>query len=201
MHGDAVDAVPMIQRVLDALSSCTGPPSSACSEARDRQLGCCRHLKASLAAAKAHPACAALTAAFEAAEPALRWTQTSWYRKALGDEYMENYGYTNILGWEPAVWVHPTMLVGFMLIGPGWTYPQHHHEAEEVYIPLGGDTLWGQGGRPGTQREPGSVIHNISWLPHDMQTLETPMFALVLWSSPGNTTRQGGTLCAKKPIP
>ena len=126
----------------------------------------------------------------------MRWTQTEHYRKALGDEYMDNYGYVNILGWEPTIWQHPGMLVAFVIIGPGRHYPRHHHEAEEVYFPLGGDTLWGQGSEPAAPREAGSVVHNKSWLPHEMTTRQTPMLALVLWSSPsGETKTQGGTLC------
>jgi len=129
---DAKEAAPMIHRVVEALRGHPQAPAVARSSA-NRQLGCCRHLSVALSNARAAcEAVSALAAAFEAAEPLMRWTQTEWYRKALGDDYMDNYGYTNVLGWKPAVWAHPSMLVAFVLIGPGRHYPQHHHEAEEA---------------------------------------------------------------------
>ena len=193
LRDDAKASATMILTVADSLEKARHGTNAT---AAPRRLGCCRHLPAALREAKAHSACAELVEAFAAAEPAMRWTQTEWYRKALGDAFMDSYGYVNILGWEPTVWEHPSMLVAFVVIGPGWHYPRHHHEAEEVYFPLGGDTLWGQGEEPATTRAAGSVVHNTPWLPHEMTTRQTPMFGLVLWCSPdGATKTQGGTLC------
>ena len=74
--------------------------------------------------------------------------------------------------------------VGLFLIGPGRHYPEHHHEAEEIYFPLSGDTLWRQGNEEPKPHAIGDAIHNPPWLKHEMWTRETPLFALYCWRGP-----------------
>jgi len=142
----------------------------------------CRHLPAALATAKQGPL-GEVAAAFEALEPDMRWVQTEHYRKTLGDDHMANYAYTNLVGWRGLV-PHQRIAAGFVIIGPGRHYPDHHHEAEEVYVPFCGDTLWGQDGGEPMPREPGSTIHHPPWRCHAMTTRGTPLFALYLWRGP-----------------
>ena len=143
----------------------------------------CRHLGAALEMARAGPM-AELADAFMRLEPHMRWIRSEHYREKLGDEYMANYGYTNLLGYDALV-PHERVLVAFFVIGPGRHYPRHHHEAEEVYFPFGGDTLWAQGGEAPRERPAGEPVHNTPWLPHEMVTRKTPLFAFCIWISPG----------------
>ena len=112
----------------------------------------------------------------------MHWIRTEHYRETLGEDYFANYGYVNLLGYDGFI-PHDNIIVAFFLIGPGQHYPRHHHEAEEIYFPFGGDTLWGQNDEPPRLRPAGEPIHNTPWLPHEMITQETPLFALVVWVS------------------
>ncbi len=143
----------------------------------------CRHLDAALAMAEGGPM-ADLACAFAAFEPRMRWIRTEHYRESLGDDYMDNYCYTNLLGYDALI-PHERVIVAFFIIGPGRHYPRHHHEAEEIYFPFGGDTLWSQNDEPPRERRAGEPIHNTPWLPHEMITRETPLFTFCFWISPG----------------
>ena len=143
----------------------------------------CRHLGVALDMAKAGPM-AELAIAFERFEPYMRWIRTEHYREKLGDEYMENYCYTNVLGYDALI-PHDRVIAAFFIIGPGRHYPRHHHEAEEIYFPFGGDTLWSQADEKPRARPAAEPIHNTPWLPHEMFTRETPLFTFCFWISPG----------------
>jgi hypothetical protein len=142
----------------------------------------CRHCAAAMEEAAEGPL-KAIAESFAALEPAMRWVQTEGYRAALGDDYMTNYAYTQVVGARGLV-PHDRIAAGFFIIGPGRHYPEHHHEAEEVYLPFGGDTLWSQAGGPGLIRAAGEVIHNPPWQRHAMTTRRTPLFALYAWRGP-----------------
>ncbi len=141
----------------------------------------CRHLEAALDMARRGPM-APLARAFAALEPALRWIRSEHYRAQLGDAYMENYCYTNILGFDALI-PHDRVVAAFFVIGPGRHYPRHRHAAEEIYFPFGGDTLWGQDDRPPAPRDAGRPVHNPPWLMHEMITQGTPLFTFCLWVS------------------
>jgi len=142
-----------------------------------------RHAEAAYAMAESGPM-ADLVSAFKRLEPNLRWIRSEHYREQLGDDYMDNYCYTNILGFDALI-PHDRIVATFFIIGPGRHYPRHHHEAEEVYFPFGGDTLWGQGDEAPRTRSAGEPIHNTPWLPHEMITRTTPLFTFCFWISPG----------------
>lgn len=143
----------------------------------------CRHLPAALDMAEGGPM-SELAKAFADFEPNMRWIRTEHYREKLGDEYMENYCYTNLLGYDALI-PHNRIIAAFFIIGPGRHYPRHHHEAEEIYFPFGGDTLWSQNDEAATLRPAGEPIHNTPWLPHEMKTQLTPLFTFCFWISPG----------------
>ena len=70
-----------------------------------------------------------------------------------------------------------------LVLGPGITYPPHHHEAQEIYVPLSGVAEWRHGGLPFAQVQPGALIQHASNESHAMQTLAEPLVALYLWRS------------------
>ena len=75
------------------------------------------------------------------------------------------------------------------MLGPGVEYPRHRHEAEEVYIPLTGQTHWLQGSQDWTFQELGLPIYHAPWLPHAMKTDTSPLLALYLWRA-GDLTQK-----------
>ena len=176
---DGGPPAPMLAEVAEALAAVTSPSERPVP----LRLPGCRHYAGALEAARSGPV-AAIAEAFDALEPDMAWTQTAHYRAALGDAYMDNYAYTQLVGGWDSMVAHDRIAVGLFLIGPGRHYPEHHHEAEEIYFPLSGDTLWSLDGAPATPRSPGVTIHNPPWQRHAMTTRTTPLFAFYCWRGP-----------------
>jgi quercetin dioxygenase-like cupin family protein len=176
-HGGA--PAPMLAEVAGTLAQIAAPAERPAPF----RLPGCRHYAGALAAARCGPV-AGIAEAFDALEPDMAWTQTAHYRAALGDAYMDNYAYTQLVGGWDSMVAHDKIACGLFIIGPGRHYPEHHHEAEEIYFPLSGDTLWSLDGAPATPREPGATIHNPPWQRHAMTTRETPLFAFYCWRGP-----------------
>ncbi len=176
-------AFPQLAAPIDRAGQAIAAARLAAAPPQPRRLPGCRHLPAALEMAAGGPM-APLAAAFAALEGELRWLRSEHYRASLGDGYMANYGYANIIGFDaPAP--HERVVASFFVIGPGRHYPRHRHQAEEIYFPFGGDTLWGQGDEAPRPRPPGEAIHNPPWLPHEMIARATPLFTFCFWLSSG----------------
>ncbi|MBN9550350.1 MAG: transcriptional regulator, partial [Alphaproteobacteria bacterium] len=106
-----------------------------------RALGCLRHLDriAELAPAGAKP-----LARFVADHrDELRWGQT--YTAAdFGQDFIDNYGWLEVFGTR-GYFVNDEVAGGLLILGPEIVYPDHHHIAEEIYIPLTSGTEWRMG--------------------------------------------------------
>src|SRR5262245_5951129 len=87
---------------------------------------------------------------------ALCWGQT--YTAAdFGQHFMDNYGWIELFGTR-GHFANDTIAAGFLVLGPDVIYPDHHHEAEEVYIPLTGGTEWRMRDGPFVKRKGGEII-------------------------------------------
>ena len=65
---------------------------------------------------------------------ALHWGQT--YTAAdFGQKFIDNYGWLEVFGTR-GHFANDNIAGGFLVLGPGIEYPDHHHVAEEIYIPL-----------------------------------------------------------------
>jgi hypothetical protein len=135
------------------------------------------------------PACVArdLVAAVLRTAAVLAWRQT-YTLQELGAEFLDNYGYTEILG-SSGPRCSDRLASGFLLLGPDTLYPRHRHRAEEIYLPLTGQAEWQQGDALWRSHRPGTVIHHRSEEPHAMRTTAEPLLALYLWRSDGLTQR------------
>lgn len=121
---------------------------------------------------------------------ALHWAQT--YSAAdFGQHFLDNYGWMELFGTR-GHYVNDKVAAGFLVLGPGIEYPDHHHVAGEVYIPLTGGTEWRMGDAPFRERRGGEVIHHASNVNHAMRTGSEPLLALYLW--------RGGPLAAKSTV-
>jgi len=120
----------------------------------------------------------------------LHWGQT--YTEAdFGRRFIENYGWLELFGTR-GHFANNEMAGGFLILGPHIQYPDHHHTAEEIYIPLTGGTGWRKDGGPYVERPAGAVIHHPSNVGHAMKTSAEPLLALYLW--------RGGPLAARSTI-
>ena len=118
------------------------------------------------------------------------WGQT--YTAAdFGQKFMDNYGWLEVFGTR-GHFENDAVAGGFLILGPGIEYPDHHHVAEELYIPLTGATEWRMSGGAWRLRAAGEVIHHASNVSHAMRTGAEPLLALYLW--------RGGPLAARSTI-
>jgi Dimethlysulfonioproprionate lyase len=124
---------------------------------------------------------AALLATLVSAAPVLAWRQ-SYTAGELQAAFLNNYGWSELAG-EHGPLASQRIACGFLLLGPATLYPPHHHEAEEIYIPLAGTADWQKGTDPWREWPPGTLIHHARDEPHAMQTGNHPLLALYLWRS------------------
>ena len=151
-------------------------------------LACLRHLDR--IAALAPPAIQPLARFIADNRDALRWGQT--YSAAdFGQGFIDNYGWLEVFGTR-GHFANDTVAGGVLMLGPDIVYPDHHHIAEEIYIPLTGDAAWRMGEGGFQLRAAGEVIHHASNVSHAMRTGKEPLMALYLW--------RGGPLAQKSTI-
>jgi len=138
-----------------------------------------RYLPAAGAAAPAFSA--GFVSALAAAAPGLAWRR-SYTAAQVGAAFLDAYGWTELVGLSGPV-PGTTLACGVLLLGPGVSYPPHHHEAEEIYVPLSGIAEWRHGAAPWVTCRPGDVVHHLSNQSHAMRTGTDPLLALYLWRS------------------
>jgi quercetin dioxygenase-like cupin family protein len=118
------------------------------------------------------------------------WGQT--YTAAdFGQSFIDNYGWLEVFGTR-GPFANAAMAGGVLILGPGIEYPDHHHVAEELYIPLTGGAEWRMGDGPFRSRAAGEVIHHASNVSHAMRIGAEPLLAFYLW--------RGGPLAARSTI-
>ncbi|TIX40916.1 MAG: transcriptional regulator, partial [Mesorhizobium sp.] len=119
-----------------------------------RPLACLRHLDraAELSPSDIRP----LTRFVAEHRGDLRWGQT-YIVSDFGQAFLDNYGWLEVFGTR-GHFVNDEVAAGLLILGPGIVYPDHHHIAEEIYIPLTGGTEWHKGESGFHVREAGEVI-------------------------------------------
>jgi hypothetical protein len=120
----------------------------------------------------------------------LTWDQT-YSAEDIGAEFLGKYGWTEFIGLRGPI-ASDRMACGVLFLGPQIEYPRHSHEAEEVYVPLTGQTLWQRDDQDWAYRAAGLPIYHASGMPHAMRTESVLLLALYLW--------RGGNLVQKSRI-
>jgi hypothetical protein len=69
----------------------------------------------------------------------LCWGQT-YSASDFGESFLARYGWVELFGTR-GHFANDAIAGGFLLLGPNITYPDHHHIAEEIYIPLTGQLV------------------------------------------------------------
>lgn len=141
-------------------------------------------------AAQATGALEPLVAGLMAGARGMDWRQTYGVGD-FGADFLQGYGWTELIGLRGPI-PSTKVAVGFLLLGPGITYPPHAHEAVELYLPLSGTALWQQGAGDFAPIAPGTPIRHATWVPHAMRTGDQPLLAAYVW--------RGGDLAAKSRI-
>ncbi len=120
----------------------------------------------------------------------LAWGQT-YLPEDFGSIFLERYGWTELVGTRGVI-ASNRIACGFLLLGPEIEYPSHRHEAEEIYVPLTGQTYWMRNNKGWISRDAGLPIYHETWMPHAIRTDAVPLLAIYLW--------QGGDLAQKSLI-
>ena len=111
------------------------------------------------------------------------WQQT--YSEAeVGRHFLDNYGYVEIFG--PTGVFLSSQCRGF--IGyweQGLQYPMHDHEAEEIYLVLGGSGIFEVPGQASRLLRPGDTQTHLAFQPHATTMRDEGLLALCLWRGPG----------------
>lgn len=153
-----------------------------------RPLGCLRHLDRAVELTP--PAAKPLVKLLAEQRNDLHWGQT--YSEAdFGPAFIDNYGWLEVFGTR-GHFANDEAAAGLLILGPEIVYPDHHHVAEEIYIPLTGGTEWRMGEGSFRMRAAGEVVHHASNVSHAMRTGKEPLLALYIW--------RGGPLAAKSTI-
>ena len=169
-----VPEFPMVAPVLDALDEARGPASiEPCL------LPVVRHLDTVRPSGDA--AIDAVLEEFLRLAQVLPWCQTVGYLGVLSQDYLDNYGYVQLLG-PNAIVEHPAVRVGIGLWGPGLHYPAHKHAAEELYHVLAGEPSFGSGDRAFVATRLGDAVHHAPWQVHSQDFGATPTVLLYCWT-------------------
>lgn len=124
------------------------------------------------------------------AAPSLHWAQT-YSAEDFGDHFLQRYGWVELFGTR-GHFESDLIAGGFLMLGPDIHYPDHHHVAEEIYIPLTGGSQWSKDSGGFATQPAGEIIHHPSDVRHAMKTRGEPLVALYLW--------RGGPLAQKSKI-
>jgi Dimethlysulfonioproprionate lyase len=125
----------------------------------------------------------------------LRWGQT-YTAAELGTDFLANYGWMELFGTR-GHFANDAMAAGFLVLEPHTLYPDHHHVAEELYVPLTPGTEWKKGEGDFVLRRPGEAIHHPSDVSHAMRTGSEPLVALYFWR--GGPLDQKSVVTARPP--
>lgn len=137
-----------------------------------------RHLEPALLHAGEQEA--KLVAALALLGAVLPWRQM-YDSEDFGSFFTDNYAHVQLIG--PEGMIHNDRIAaGLVIYGPGIDYPDHWHEATEIYVPLTGNGYWSKDGEPLDLRAAGSFIYHTSNMRHAIKATDSPLVALWVWT-------------------
>jgi mannose-6-phosphate isomerase-like protein (cupin superfamily) len=113
----------------------------------------------------------------------LRWEQS--YRKQDGlvpDAMLAAYGFAEIIGLR-GPFVSDRIRAGIAIWGAQVDYPQHQHQAEEVYIVLAGSAEFSFDNHTAQTRSVGDVVFVESNQRHGFRTADESLVVFYLWQA------------------
>ena len=113
----------------------------------------------------------------------LRWEQS--YRKQdalVPDAMLDAYGFAEIIGLR-GPFVSDRIRAGIAIWGAHIDYPQHQHQAEEIYVLLSGSAEFSFAGNAAQTRRAGDLVFVESNRRHGFSTGEESLVVLYLWQA------------------
>ena len=124
-----------------------------------------------------------LAAAIAAIADHLQWRQSASYNdKVLGEGFLENYGWCQIIG-PHGFFAGDDFLLGFIILGPHRHYRDHYHPAPELYWPLTSPSDWKRDAGGFATKPAGTTIWHRPNVVHATKTAEHPLLAVWCWTS------------------
>ena len=115
------------------------------------------------------------------------WVQT-YSETEVGRHFLDNYGYLELFG-PTGIFTSSQCRAFIGYWGQGLYYPTHDHEAEELYLVVGGRCRFESDGEATADLGPGRIRIHRSFQPHAMDMRDGPLLALCLWRGPGMAGR------------
>ncbi|MBC8036401.1 MAG: transcriptional regulator [Rhizobiales bacterium] len=124
-----------------------------------------------------------LAAALAAVADHLRWRQSASYNDSnLGEGFLENYGWSQIIG-PHGFFPGRDFLLGLIMLGPHRHYKDHYHPAPELYWPLTGPSEWKRNEGTFEAKPAGDTIWHRPNVIHATKTTIHPLLAVWCWTS------------------
>ncbi|QAX28711.1 dimethylsulfonioproprionate lyase family protein [Leisingera sp. NJS204] len=122
------------------------------------------------------PAVAALAAAL----PRLRWQQTYTEADGFSRDWLDNYGWANLISPE-GLYQSDEMRLSIGYWGAGQHYGEHSHAPEETYLILRGQARFHSEGRTARDAGPGDIVHHAPHQKHAIDMVPGPLLAAAFW--------------------
>ena len=115
----------------------------------------------------------------------LYWRETS--PSYAGTSFAQNYSACifaapNLDFWTCAHYHIDNLSIGFTVQRPNTLYPDHHHEALEIYATLYGKAEWRRGDGPYLEKEVGTIIYHEKNENHAIRTGDSYLISFYVWS-------------------
>ena len=122
----------------------------------------------------------------------IQWNIDSglFYEKdsGIGQQYLNGNMHAEFVGPENGAFKSDELRLGLFLLEPNIFYPDHKHEAPELYLNLTKGTEWRFEGMSWQEKDSGSIIYNEPFCVHAMKTNRLPF--LSVWCWPNNSTKK-----------
>jgi len=136
-----------------------------------------------LDAAARQPDSHELVARFALHKHRLRWEQS--YRREDGlvpEAMLDGYAFNEVIG-KRGPFVSEAIRCGIGVWGPAIHYPQHHHQAEEIYLVLAGSAEFEIAGAAPVNRGVGDVVYIAPNQVHGFRTSDDLLVVFYLWQA------------------
>lgn len=112
--------------------------------------------------------------------PNLRWQQTYTEADGFSREWLDNYGWVNLISPE-GLYQSSELRLSIGYWGAGQHYDEHSHAPEETYLILAGRARFHSEGRPPRDAGPGDTIHHAAHQRHAIDMVPGPLLAAAFW--------------------
>lgn len=141
---------------------------------------CNRIEKLAVSGKQVSEATAPAVTALASALPRLRWQQTYTEADGFTRDWLDNYGWVNLISPE-GLYQSDEMRLSIGYWGTGQHYGEHSHAPEETYLILAGQARFDSEGRPARDAGPGDTIHHAPHQKHAIDMVPGPLLAAAFW--------------------